>query len=192
MKSMKNIRIGFLLLALLVAVLLCTACGQQEPLVWEPIRSAVSTETSLRASKATESSAPSKETTVAVTEQQAQTIGTEEPAASASEWETDCEIAETDSTMPMETALPVSNSEETDSPEETQARDLPVISEPTAPETTEGERQITYVANTNTKKFHYPTCSSVADMKEKNKLNFTGTREELIAQGYQPCKRCNP
>ena len=49
-----------------------------------------------------------------------------------------------------------------------------------------------YVANTNTKKFHYPSCSSVSDMKEKNKMYFDGTREELINMGYQPCKRCNP
>ncbi len=49
-----------------------------------------------------------------------------------------------------------------------------------------------YIANKNTKKFHYPTCDSVNDMKEKNKLYFDGTRDELIDQGYKPCKRCNP
>ncbi len=49
-----------------------------------------------------------------------------------------------------------------------------------------------YVANKNTKKFHYPSCSSVSDMKESNKLYYDGTRDELINQGYEPCKRCNP
>ena len=49
-----------------------------------------------------------------------------------------------------------------------------------------------YIANKNTKKFHYPSCSSVDDMKEKNKLYFNGSRDELIGQGYIPCKRCNP
>ncbi|WP_026657779.1 DNA/RNA non-specific endonuclease [Butyrivibrio sp. AC2005] len=49
-----------------------------------------------------------------------------------------------------------------------------------------------YIANRNTKKFHYQTCSSVSEMKEKNKLYYNGTREELIEQGYAPCKRCNP
>ncbi len=49
-----------------------------------------------------------------------------------------------------------------------------------------------YVANKNTKKFHYPSCGSVSDMKEKNKLFFDGTRDELIDKGYSPCKRCNP
>lgn len=44
----------------------------------------------------------------------------------------------------------------------------------------------------NTKKFHYPSCSSVNDMAEKNKQEFAGTREEVVAQGYDPCKRCSP
>lgn len=57
--------------------------------------------------------------------------------------------------------------------------------------TTSGQKTA-YVANKNTKKFHYPSCSSVSDMKEKNKLYYEGTREELIEQGYDPCKRCNP
>lgn len=52
--------------------------------------------------------------------------------------------------------------------------------------------QNTYVLNTNTMKFHYPTCSSVDDMKEKNKQIYTGSREEVINMGYVPCKRCNP
>lgn len=52
--------------------------------------------------------------------------------------------------------------------------------------------QTTYVLNTNTMKFHYPTCSSVDDMKEKNKQIYTGSRDEVINMGYVPCKRCNP
>jgi len=52
--------------------------------------------------------------------------------------------------------------------------------------------EITYVLNTNTKKFHYPYCSSVKDMKDKNKRETTQSRDEIIGQGYQPCKRCNP
>lgn len=51
--------------------------------------------------------------------------------------------------------------------------------------------QITYVLNTNTKKIHLPSCSSVGDIKEKNK-SFTDDYDGAIAQGYVPCKRCNP
>lgn len=49
-----------------------------------------------------------------------------------------------------------------------------------------------YVLNTNTMKFHYPYCSSVDDMSEKNKQFFSGSREEIIAMGYVPCKQCHP
>lgn len=50
----------------------------------------------------------------------------------------------------------------------------------------------TYILNTNSHKFHYPWCGSVDDMSEKNKREFFGTREEAIAEGYEPCKRCRP
>ena len=50
----------------------------------------------------------------------------------------------------------------------------------------------TYVLNTNTWKFHKPSCSSVSEIKEKNKAVVESTREDLIAQGYEPCKKCKP
>jgi len=50
----------------------------------------------------------------------------------------------------------------------------------------------TYVLNTNTKKFHKPDCKSVKKMKDKNKGSFTGTRDAVIAQGYDPCGNCHP
>ncbi len=51
---------------------------------------------------------------------------------------------------------------------------------------------IDYVLNTNTKKFHYPDCSSINQMKDKNKEFYSGTREEIIAKGYSPCGNCRP
>lgn len=52
--------------------------------------------------------------------------------------------------------------------------------------------EYTYVLNTNTKKFHYPTCSSVSQMAEKNKKAVTASRDEIIADGYSPCGNCKP
>ena len=49
-----------------------------------------------------------------------------------------------------------------------------------------------YVLNTNSKKFHVPSCSSVGQMSPKNREDVEDTRENLIANGYDPCKRCNP
>lgn len=49
-----------------------------------------------------------------------------------------------------------------------------------------------YVLNTNTRKFHLPGCRSVTQMSAHNKQEVTATRDELIAQGYEPCGNCNP
>lgn len=49
-----------------------------------------------------------------------------------------------------------------------------------------------YIVNISTKKFHYPSCSSVSKMKESNKEYFSGTREELVNDGYSPCGNCKP
>lgn len=49
-----------------------------------------------------------------------------------------------------------------------------------------------YVLNTNSKKFHYPDCGSVKQMSDKNRQDVVANREELIAQGYDPCGNCNP
>lgn len=62
------------------------------------------------------------------------------------------------------------------------------VKETSAPVSTGTE----YILNTNTKKFHYPSCSSVKQMKASNKKEYIGSRDDLIAQGYDPCKKCNP
>lgn len=47
----------------------------------------------------------------------------------------------------------------------------------------------TYVLNTKTKKFHKTSCNS---LPTANRKDSTESRESIVAQGYQPCKRCNP
>nr|WP_226395049.1 DNA/RNA non-specific endonuclease [Claveliimonas monacensis] len=49
-----------------------------------------------------------------------------------------------------------------------------------------------YILNKNTRRFHKPDCSSVEDIKEENKGEFRGDRQELLDDGYKPCGRCNP
>ncbi len=51
---------------------------------------------------------------------------------------------------------------------------------------------VTYVLNKHTLKMHRPDCESVADIAEKNRLDYTGSRELPIRMGYAPCKRCRP
>lgn len=80
----------------------------------------------------------------------------------------------------------------TSAPAETQTPTATENPEPSSTDTTTPTQGNTYILNTNTKKFHLPGCSSVKDMKEANKKEFTGSRDEVISQGYSPCKRCNP
>ncbi len=54
------------------------------------------------------------------------------------------------------------------------------------------QKETTYILNTNTKKFHIVSCGNAKDIKPKNKKESTDTRENLINQGYSPCKVCNP
>ena len=57
-------------------------------------------------------------------------------------------------------------------------------------ESTADEKKYDYVLNTNSMKIHRPTCSSVDDMAEHNKLETNDTIEHLKEMGYTPCKRC--
>lgn len=49
-----------------------------------------------------------------------------------------------------------------------------------------------YVLNTNSHKFHLPSCSSVETISPKNRKDVNESREQIISEGYEPCKRCNP
>lgn len=49
-----------------------------------------------------------------------------------------------------------------------------------------------YVLNSATHKFHYPSCSDVKRMLSDNRIDYYGTREDVISQGYSPCGHCHP
>lgn len=65
--------------------------------------------------------------------------------------------------------------------------------ETTIPEPTEPEpSKLEYVLNTSSMRFHSPSCKSVEDIADANRRDFTGTRDEVISKGYQPCGNCHP
>ena len=71
--------------------------------------------------------------------------------------------------------------------------ETPAAVAPASPAPTESQPQgQTYVLNTNTRKFHNPSCSSVKKIKDGNRQDYTGSRDDVIAMGYEPCKKCNP
>ena len=58
--------------------------------------------------------------------------------------------------------------------------------------TSSSEEEGTYVLNTSSMKFHDPDCSGVASMSDANRQDYTGSRQDLIDQGYAPCGICKP
>ncbi len=57
---------------------------------------------------------------------------------------------------------------------------------------TDNKEVSTYILNTSSKKFHYPDCKSVQDMKKDNREESNLDRETLIKNGYSPCGNCKP
>ena len=82
--------------------------------------------------------------------------------------------------------------------ETTTAETTTAATEPPAPaqEETPAEQPaanvFTYVINTGSGIFHYPSCSSAKRISDANRSEYTGTRDDLIAQGYSPCGNCDP
>ena len=69
----------------------------------------------------------------------------------------------------------------------------PAAAEPTPQPASDSQAaEETYVLNTSTHKFHKPSCSSVETIKDENRQDYTGSRSDIIAMGYDPCKKCNP
>lgn len=51
------------------------------------------------------------------------------------------------------------------------------------------KRAETYILNTKTKKFHRAACGS---LPTKNRKDTDMSRNEIVSNGYSPCKKCNP
>ena len=51
---------------------------------------------------------------------------------------------------------------------------------------------VTYILNTNSMKFHKVDCHSAELIAEENFQASFDTRDTIIANGYVPCKNCNP
>lgn len=47
-----------------------------------------------------------------------------------------------------------------------------------------------FVLNTNSHKYHKPTCGSVGEISPEHRRDYTGTVEEVEAMGYEPCGLC--
>ncbi|MBD5521164.1 MAG: MBL fold metallo-hydrolase [Lachnospiraceae bacterium] len=63
------------------------------------------------------------------------------------------------------------------------------VKEPVPETSASNTTELTYVLNVKTMKFHKPSCNS---LPTSNRKDTSESRESIIAQGYVPCKKCNP
>ena len=49
-----------------------------------------------------------------------------------------------------------------------------------------------YAVNTNTGKFHLPTCKWVGEIHPENRTDSNADRQQIVDAGYTPCKVCTP
>lgn len=69
-------------------------------------------------------------------------------------------------------------------------KEAPTVAEEQVAEVYSAETtELTYVLNAKTKKFHKASCGS---LPTTNRLDSSESRDSIIAQGYVPCKKCNP
>lgn len=99
-------------------------------------------------------------------------------------------VTEAPTEIVTEATVPPATEPPTEAPTEAPVTEPPTEA-PTEASTPEPQTT-TYVLNTNTKKFHYPSCGSAKKIKEHNKSVFEGTREEVMNMGYEPCGNCHP
>ena len=90
----------------------------------------------------------------------------------------DTENSESDETDKSE------NEDETDKTKEDQEQD--------GEDEVQDNTSVTFVYSVNSKKYHLPTCYHISSMNEETKVEFVGTMEELVENGFIPCKSCKP
>ncbi|MBO8128135.1 MAG: thermonuclease family protein [Peptococcaceae bacterium] len=53
------------------------------------------------------------------------------------------------------------------------------------------DQEVYYIGNSNSGKFHRPSCRSVKDIAPGHRVRLD-TRDEALDQGYEPCRLCDP
>ena len=71
-------------------------------------------------------------------------------------------------------------------------KEISLVVRPSSSEDPSETEALDYVLNTNTNKFHRPSCGDVAYMSETNRTDVHLRRDEVVAMGYAPCRHCNP
>lgn len=103
---------------------------------------------------------------------------------------TTTEITTTETTT-SETTTIVTTTETTTS-ETTTTTTTETVSVTDPPQVVKTQPVSDWIINTDTGKFHYPSCRDVDRMDESNKWYYTGTYNDVTGMGYSPCGHCHP
>lgn len=139
----------------------------------------------------TESVSETQATSSAATEEatEAPTEATESPTTVQP---TTPPTTEPPTTEPPATEPPTAAPTTTEPPTTVPPTTQPPSTVPPTEQPTENPAIKEYVLNTNTMKFHKPNCRFVKTINESHRQYFTGTREEVLKMGYEPCGNCHP
>lgn len=152
---------------LVCGLLAFTTAGSHASSSQEPDSTATTTTTAVTTTTAAETTTTTKATTTTTT------TTTTEATTTAAETTTAATEPPTEAATEAPTDPPAPVQEET--PAEQPAANV-----------------FTYVINTDSGIFHYPSCSSAKRISDANRSEYNGTRDDLIAQGYKPCGTCKP
>lgn len=114
--------------------------------------------------------------------------GQSSASGSASSEETDQDLGSSASTSAQDEPEQQPSPETKPEPETPPAA-APVQETPASEPAAAQPQEMTVIGNRNTKKYHKPSCSSVGEMSDKNKVTFSSP-EKAEASGYVACKRC--
>lgn len=96
----------------------------------------------------------------------------------------------TSTTKPITTKAPATTKiETTKTPTTTQK---PTTTKPVETTQKEVQSESYYVLNTNTHKFHRPSCRHVSSIHAENYSESSSSSSSIISNGFEPCGTCKP
>lgn len=102
---------------------------------------------------------------------------------------TDASAKQTTKAATEQETAPAATDQADDSDPQPKQKSAPAVDEKPQENAPAATNELTYILNVKTKKFHKPSCNS---LPTTNRQDSSESRESIIAQGYQPCKKCNP
>ena len=120
------------------------------------------------------------------------TAQAEQPTTTIEQTEEQPKAEQPTTTPKTEQAAPAAAEKPKEQPKAEQPATTPKAEpEQTAPAAPAESKEVAYVLNTSSKKFHSPNCADVKRISSEN-YGTCSSREEAVSMGYKPCGHCKP